>query len=122
MDINEKIKHPEKEDRRYDWKKESGREAVPEKKENAEDEKIIAQELKRELDLMEADEGAKKEAESKAKKIKFLGEEEKLERLLEIARKHGVVQAIQVAKSMNDPYILDTLHDILAREGYYKNL
>ena len=44
-----------------------------------------------------------------------------IKKLLEIAREKGVVFAIKVAKSMNDPFLLDTLHDALAKEGYYKD-
>jgi len=47
-------------------------------------------------------------------------EKEKIEHLLEMAREKGVLFAIQVAKKMNEPFLLDTLHDALAREGYYQ--
>ena len=70
--------------------------------------------------MMELDEKLKAEAKTKAEKIEFLGEKQKIEHLLEIAREKGVVFAIQVAKKMNDPYLLDIFHDVLAQEGYYK--
>ena len=41
--------------------------------------------------------------------------------LLKIAREKGLVYAIQVAKKMNEPYLLDVLHDTLASEGFYKD-
>jgi len=50
-----------------------------------------------------------------------LGEKEKIERLLDIAREKGLVFAIQVARKMNEPYLLDILHDTLAQEGFYKD-
>jgi len=93
---------------------------APERKEILEDEKIVSDELKREIELMSADENLKGEAEKKAKKISFLGEKEKIEHLLKIAHEKGVVLAIQVAKRMNDPYLLDIFHDVLAKEGYYQ--
>ncbi len=93
-----------------------------EKKETAQDEKIVSQELRREIELMELDDTLKKQAEQKANKISFLADDDKLKKLLKIAREKGLVFAIKVAKSMNDPFILDTLHDALAREGYYKDL
>jgi len=96
-------------------------ELSPEKKEISRDEKIISDELKREIELMQVDDNLKKEAERKANKIHFLAEDDKLKKLLEIAKEKGVVFAIQVAKKMNEPFILDTLHDALAREGYYKD-
>ena len=78
-------------------------------------------ELRREIELMEVDEKTKEEAEKKAKKIEFLGEEDKIEHLLQIAREKGLVFAISVARKMNEPYLLDVLHDTLAREGFYKD-
>lgn len=94
--------------------------AEVEKKEISPDEKIISEELRREIELMQVDENLKKEAEQKANKIHFLADEDKLKKLLEIAREKGVIFAIQVAKKMNEPFLLDTLHDILAKEGYYQ--
>lgn len=91
-----------------------------EKKEISADEKVVAEELRKEIDTMELDDNLKEEAKKKAQKIEFLGEKEKLEHLLQIAREKGVVFAIKVAKEMKDPYLLDIFHDILAREGYYQ--
>ena len=71
--------------------------------------------------MMELDDKAKSEAEAKAEKIDFLCEKEKIERLLDIAREKGLVFAIQVARKMNEPYLLDILHDTLAQEGFYKD-
>jgi len=95
-------------------------EKAPEKKESPY-EKVVSDELKREIELMEVDDNLKKQAEQKANKISFLADDDKLKKLLEVAREKGVVFAIKVAKSMNDPFILDTLHDALAREGFYKD-
>ena len=86
----------------------------------SESEKIITEQLKREIEAMEIDESLKEEARKKAEKIDFLGEKEKIEHLLEIAEEKGVIFAVNVAKDMKDPYILDIFHDILAQEGYYK--
>jgi hypothetical protein len=92
-----------------------------ENKEAARDDEIVSAELRREIEMMELDDKLKLEAEKKAEKIEFLGEKEKIERLLQIAREKGVVFAIQIAKKMNEPYLLDILHDTLAQEGLYKN-
>ncbi|MFA5878023.1 MAG: hypothetical protein WC845_01525 [Candidatus Staskawiczbacteria bacterium] len=86
----------------------------------AEDEAAIRKQLEKEIELMDFDGGLKVEAEQKAKRIEFLGEKEKLEHLLSIARDRGVAFAIKVAKEMNDPYILDNFHDLLVKEGFYK--
>lgn len=104
---------------RVEFNKEN--EPVVEKKEISNDEKIIADELRREIEMMEVDGNLKEEAKKKAQEIEFLGEKEKIGHLLKIAREKGIIFAIKSAKEMKDAYILDTLHDILAREGYYKN-
>jgi len=122
--INEKenLKVPEKNnpsfdlDNKFESKKENiEREITPLDKQN------IAEELKREIEMMETNEELKEEAKKKVKKIEFLGQQEKIEHLLKIAKERGVLVAVQVAKETNDPHLLDVLHDILAKEGYYKN-
>lgn len=95
-------------------------EPARESKEISQDEKIVAQELRQEIELMDIEDNLKKEAEQKANKMQFLADDEKLENLLRVAREKGIVFAINVAKSMNDPFLLDKFHDILAKEGYYK--
>jgi penicillin-binding protein-related factor A (putative recombinase) len=78
--------------------------------------------LRKEIEMMELDDKTKKLAEKKSQKIEFLGEKEKIEHLLQIAREKGVTFAIEVAKKMNEPYLLDILHDTLAQEGFYKKI
>ena len=116
----EENKIPEKEIPKAPFFSGGEAEPRPKKKETPKEEQIISEELKREIELMEVDENLKKVAEDKANKIQFLADDEKLKKLLEIAKEKGVLVAIQAAKRMNDPYLLDTLHDILAKEGYYK--
>ncbi len=115
----------EKETRVADQAARFEHEKIPERPEGypeiSQDEKIVSQELRREIELMEIDDNLKKQAEQKANKISFLADDDKLKKLLEIAREKGVVFAIKVAKSMNDPFILDTLHDALSQEGFYKD-
>ncbi len=95
-----------------------------EEKEPSPYEQVVSEELKREIELMEIDPALRAEAEDKAKKMQFLESEQKLEHLLKIAKDkggmNGIIYAVNVAKAMNDPNILDTLHDILAKGGYYK--
>jgi len=122
-DLPEQIKIPEKrmpssEDiENFDWQKEK----KVETREISPDDKIVSAELRREIEMMKLDDNTKNEAEKKAKKIEFLGEKEKVEHLLQIAREKGPVFAVQVAVKMNEPYLLDILHDTLAQEGYYKD-
>lgn len=94
---------------------------VPEKREGSRFDKIVSEELKQEIEMMEQDDKTKAEAKNKAEKIRVLGEKEKIEHLLEIARDKGVIFAIQVARKMNEPYILDILHDTLGKEGFFKD-
>ena len=122
-DNKQEVKIPEKrvsnpEEAHFDWEKEK----KIEKREISADDKIVSAELRREIEMMEVDDKTKDEAEKKAEKIEFLGEKEKIEHLLEIAREKGLVFAIQVAKKMNEPYLLDIFHDILAQEGFYKKM
>lgn len=122
-DKKQEIAHSERkisaDEQKIEFKKET--EPVQEKQEVPSQDKLVAEGLRREIEMMELDESQKKEAEEKAKKITFLGDDQKLEHLLEIAKEKGVVYAVKVAKNMNDPFLLDTFHDLLAREGMYKN-
>ncbi|MCX6722498.1 MAG: hypothetical protein NT094_00315 [Candidatus Staskawiczbacteria bacterium] len=99
----------------FDWHKEK----KVEDKEISPYDKIVSGELRREIEMMELDDATRAEAEKKALKIEFLGEKEKIEHLLKMAKEKGIVFAIQVAKKMNEPYLLDILHDTLAQEGFY---
>lgn len=92
-----------------------------EKKEILSDEKMIEHELRREIELMQVNPDLEKQASEKANRIQFLAEDDKLQNLLRLAKEKGIVFAIKVAKSMNEPYLLDIFHDMLAKEGYYKN-
>ncbi|MCX6718626.1 MAG: hypothetical protein NTY81_03460 [Candidatus Staskawiczbacteria bacterium] len=115
--VPEKRVSPPEEAGHFDWKQEKG----IEKKEISPDDERVSKELRQEIEKMELDDNAKAEAEKKAQKIEFLGEKEKIEHLLQMAREKGVVFAIQVARRMNEPYLLDILHDTLAQEGFYKD-
>jgi hypothetical protein len=96
-------------------------EKIQEKKETSREDRLVSAELRREIEMMELDDEMKKVAEKKAEKIEFLGEKEKIEHLIQMAREKGLVFAIQVARKMNEPYLLDVLHDTLAQEGFYKD-
>lgn len=101
--------------------KEMGPEGKVEKKDTFNEDKNISEGLKREIELMEVDKNLKQQAEQTANKIHSLSDDDKLKELLNIAKDKGVIYAIGVCKKMNDPYLLDTLHDMLAKEGYYQN-
>ena len=86
-------------------------------------EKTIEEQLRREIAIMELSPELEKEAIKKAKKIEFLGEKEKLERLVALAEEKGPVFSVRVAREINDPHILDNFHDVLIKlikEGLVK--
>lgn len=99
---------------------EQGSVKTPEAQETLRDNEAVSAELKRSIELMGLEPGMEKDAEKEREKIGFLGEEEKLDHLLKMAREKGPVYAVRIASKMGDPFILDTLHDTLSKQGYYK--
>lgn len=84
-------------------------------------ERILSEELKREIDVMNTNPELKHEVEIEKQKIGYLAEDEKLKNLMSLVREKGLFFAINVAQKMNDPFLLDLLHDTLANEGYFKD-
>lgn len=78
------------------------------------------QKLREKIEKTDLDDRLKTQAAAQAQSIKSLQDSKKIKKLLEIAKNKGIVYAVNVAKKVNDPYILDTLHDALANKGYYK--
>jgi len=67
---------------------------------------------------MTVDENSKKEDEQNhhslgigPERIKKLEKEKQVELLLRLAQKRGVEHAVEVAKGLDDPYVLDRFHD-----------
>ena len=77
--------------------------------------------VKEKLEIAALGESVKPQAQSHAQDLKTLDDEKKIKKLLELAKTKGVAYAIGVAKKLDDPYVLDILHDTLAKEGYYKS-
>jgi hypothetical protein len=73
-----------------------------------------------EIEKSDIDDSLKLQAASQAQNMKTLDEEKKIKKLVELVQSKGVVYAVAVARKMGDPFILDSLHDFLAKEGYYK--
>jgi 5-bromo-4-chloroindolyl phosphate hydrolysis protein len=108
-------------------KKEAVEKLYQEKKEglekielSAKEERVIREKLEEEMIKIKLSPSLTNEVEKRAVQVKSLDEKERLEYLLDITKASGVAFAVTVAQKMNDPYILDTFHDILAREGLYK--
>ncbi len=117
-DMKKEIKQPSGENLSPEQKIEFSQEGIraPERNEPTREEIISKESLQREIAKMELDDSLKKEASQRAREIETLGEGKKIEHLLEVAKDKGVAFAIKTAKEMNDPYVLDSLHDILVKE------
>lgn len=76
--------------------------------------------LREKIEKTDLSDSLKIQAQGQADDIKSLDDKKKVEELLKIAKKKGVIYAIHIAKKMNNSYVLDALHDILAEEGHYK--
>lgn len=61
-----------------------------------------------------------KKAKKKSGSIKIVNKNKKIDELLTIAQEEGLSFAINAAQNMDDPYILDTFHDILIKNKLYK--
>jgi len=62
-----------------------------------------------------------KKVSKKAATLKKVPVPRKIKSLLILCKKEGLVYAIEVAKATGDPYLIDIFHDILAKDGFYKN-
>lgn len=94
--------------------------STQEKKEGYSDQ-VLDEKLRQQLEKIDADDSLKTSTQSNAQDLKSLQDKEKIEKLLKIAKDKGVIFAISVAKKMNDPFVLDALHDLLVKEGLYKS-
>ncbi len=77
--------------------------------------------IREKIEKTDIDDSLKVQASNHAQSIKLLDEEKKINKLLDLAKSKGVIYAINVAKKMDDPYLLDILHDKLSKDGYYKD-
>jgi len=84
-------------------------------------ESVEIQKAKKRIEGSDLDDTLKMQATLQAKNIKDLDDEKKVKKLIELAKLKGVVFAVNVAKKMDNPYILDMLHDLLAKKGYYQD-
>lgn len=111
-------------------RRETSREAIREEQVESKIEREVlpdAEKARREFEKARKDEReltAKEKGEAKEEKINIakLDPKGKIDRLLYLAREKGLFFAVRVARDCDDPYILDSLHDILARDENYKKL
>ena len=82
-------------------------------------------ELRQRIEAEELPINLQEKVKVEAKNLKSLEDEGKLQRLIAIVKdakdkKNGIVYAVKVAQGINNPYLLDVLHDELVEKGYYK--
>ena len=121
--LEKKIKEPvpeELSEKILEELSEKKKEELEKRELSSEEEKIIREKLEREIKMMELSPELKEEAKKKAKQIEALDTKGRLKQLLALTEEKGISFAVRVAKDMEDPYILDIFHDILARGGFYK--
>jgi len=85
-----------------------------------EEEKIIRKKLEQEVEKMELSPKLEQQAKVETRRIEELDEKGKLKKLLDIAEVKGLFFSINVAKNMEDPYVLDVFHDVLIKSELYK--
>jgi len=77
------------------------------------------EEIKKRLEDQALSQEMQEEIQREAENLMSANEPERTEKLLAIAKKKGVVSAINIAKKMTD-FDIDTFHDVLAKNGLYK--
>ncbi|HUT96442.1 MAG TPA: hypothetical protein VMW82_02665 [Candidatus Paceibacterota bacterium] len=55
-----------------------------------------------------------------AQKLKDQPKDRQIQLLIEVAFEKGVIEAVEVAKNLDNPYLLDEFHDALIDEFYKK--
>lgn len=102
------------------------KEAVAETRQEIQERKeaINRQDLQKAKELiegMQTDDDVKAQTAAAAQTLAGAEEQEKMAQLLKLAKIKGVIFAVKTAQKMNDPYLLDMLHDKLAENGHYKD-
>jgi len=90
---------------------------VAEKKEKLTNEEF--KKIRKEIEKTDLAESLIPQIQKHAQDVKVLGDNQKIKKLLEIADEKGIIYAVNVAKKMDNPYVLDVFHDILIKNGYY---
>jgi len=86
-----------------------------------EKERVLRDKIEKEraiADLHAKDQTSVKQNVNQAKTLDSSG---KLKYLMDLASEKGVFYAVEIAKKLNDPYVLDVFHDNLASNEQYKN-
>ncbi len=76
--------------------------------------------LKKKVEEINLEEEMKPQVGGKVQDAQDLEDEEKIQYLIKLAQTKGAIFAVKVAQKMDNPYVLDSLHDALIEQGYYK--
>ncbi len=94
-------------------------EASPGKENSMPEQEPDQQELREAMEKLGLDDAAPVKA-AAAPKADTKVQEEKIRKLMDVAKEKGVIFAVALAKRMDDPYMLDMFHDALAQHGLYE--
>lgn len=114
-------KEIEMRDIKEELKKELGFEKQ-EKKISLEQEKIIRENLEREIRTTKISPRLQDDVQKQAQQIRKLKAKGKIKKLLSLVQAKSLAFAVATAKAMNDPYVLDVFHDLLIESKLYKEL
>lgn len=64
--------------------------------------------------------GQQKVVAQKVQQIRKQSKERQIQLLIELAFEKGIIQAVEVAKQLDNPYLLDEFHDALVDQLYNK--
>ena len=97
-----------------------GKEEILEKKELTEEESKTRRELEKEIEKIKLSPQTNVQAQKQADEMKKQTAQGKIQHLLDLAQSNGVAYAVEVARKLNDAYLLDLFHDTLAKQGLFK--
>ncbi len=98
-------------------------ESAPERPETlTEEEEREREQIREELEHVELPVPKQKQAQQQSITVGGLSPKEQLERLVTIAFEDGPEVAVTAARKLQDAYILDALHDALAKDKLYQKL
>lgn len=127
LNNREKSPAPELDSEAGETKEEAVKEYFPERKkeiierkELTEAEKEEKEKLKQEIEKAKLPEEKQAEALKEAERLKVQSVQGIIRHLLDLAQNKGLSFAIETARKMEDPYLLDLFHDTLVKQGLYK--
>ncbi|MCD6232830.1 hypothetical protein J7J81_00385 [bacterium] len=103
-----------------EWFNKEGKQEEKEKIKFSEEEKTLKKELEEKIAKMEIPPTEIEKARKEIEKMQRKTVEGKIKHLLQIAATKGLSLAIATANATGDPFLIDTFHDILSKNGLFK--